>query len=101
MTAGKLNSLASSTGPVTFRDVAETDWYVGEIANAAAIGYFGGYPDGTVKPQNPITRQEVATVFARILPPINDVKSANGDSIDNPDSTDVGSIQGTIEKICR
>jgi uncharacterized protein YjdB len=87
MTVGKLNSFATSTRRVPFRDVAETDWYIGEIANAAAVGYFGGYPDGTVKPQNPITRQEVATVLARVLPPNNDVHSENS-----------GSIQGTIAK---
>ena len=55
-------------GQVIYRDVAETDWFVGEIAKAAAVGYLGGYPDGTVKPQNPLTRQEAAVLFAKILP---------------------------------
>jgi hypothetical protein len=54
--AGQVNS------PATYRDVAATDWYADEVAKAAAVGYLGGYPDGTVKPQNPITRQEVAAV---------------------------------------
>ena len=55
-------------GQVIYRDVAETDWFVGEIAKAAAVGYLGGYPDGTIRPQNSITRQEVAALFARVLP---------------------------------
>ena len=76
MVGEKLNSSASSVNPVTFHDVAATDWYAVEFAQAAAVGYLGGYPDGTAKPQNPITRQEVATVLARILPPHNDVQSA-------------------------
>ncbi|HOB81827.1 MAG TPA: S-layer homology domain-containing protein, partial [Peptococcaceae bacterium] len=54
-------------GAFSFNDVASTDWFAGEIAKAAAVGYIGGYPDGSVKPNNPITRQEVAAVLARIL----------------------------------
>jgi hypothetical protein len=50
-----------------FNDVGSSDWFAGEIAKAAAVGYIGGYPDGSVKPNNPITRQEVAAVFAKIL----------------------------------
>ncbi|MGI6534803.1 MAG: S-layer homology domain-containing protein [Peptococcia bacterium] len=64
--AGKVNSSATL---VAFRDVAETDWYAAEVAKAAAVGYLGGYADGTMKPLNPITRQEVAAVLAKILPP--------------------------------
>jgi len=67
-------------GQATYRDVAETDWYAGEIIKAAAVGYLGGYPDDTIKPQNPITRQEAAALFAKILPPANFGKDKNKDS---------------------
>ncbi|GEM_PF-996594 len=66
-------------GQAIYSDVAETDWFAGEIAKAAAVGYLGGYPDGTVKPQNPITRQEAAALFAKILPPANFGKDKNKD----------------------
>ena len=59
----------TAAGQASYCDVAETDWFAGEIAKAAAVGYLGGYPDGTVKPRNPITRQEAAALFAKILPP--------------------------------
>ena len=72
----------------TYRDVAATDWYAGEIASAVAVGYLGGYPDGTVKPQNQITRQEAAAIFARILPTNNDVLTYDNDSNDNVDYID-------------
>ena len=55
----------TKAGQATYRDVTETDWFTGEIAKAAAVGYLGGYPDGTVKPQNPITRQEAAALLLR------------------------------------
>ena len=37
-----------ATGSMTFQDVAATDWFAGEFANASAVGSLGGYPDGTV-----------------------------------------------------
>ncbi|MDD2433092.1 MAG: S-layer homology domain-containing protein, partial [Clostridia bacterium] len=52
-----------------FFDVSENDWFATEIAKAQAIGYIGGYPDGTVKPNSPISRQEVAAILAKILKP--------------------------------
>jgi hypothetical protein len=50
-----------------FPDVKESDWFAGEIAKACAIGYLAGYPDGTCKPHNYISRQESAVVLARLL----------------------------------
>ena len=70
----------TKAGNVNYKDVTAADWFAGEIANAAAVGYLGGYPDGTVKPQNPITRQEAAALFAKILPPINIAKDKDDDS---------------------
>lgn len=55
----------------SFSDVAEKDWYASEIAKAKAVGYIGGYPDGTIKPNNPISRQEVAAILTKILKPQN------------------------------
>ncbi|WP_418790776.1 S-layer homology domain-containing protein [Phosphitispora sp. TUW77] len=50
-----------------FLDVSSTDWFAGEIAKAAAAGYVSGYPDGTIKPNNKISRQEAASIIARLL----------------------------------
>jgi hypothetical protein len=38
--------------------------------------YIKGYPDGTVKPKNQITRAEVAAIFARLLGLQNDVTNS-------------------------
>ena len=61
----------TKTSPFSFSDVAEKDWYASEIAKAKAVGYIGGYPDGTIKPNNPISRQEVAAILTKILKPQN------------------------------
>ena len=45
----------------------EKDWFYDEIGKAVAAGYIGGYSDGTVKPNNPITRQEVSKIIGLVL----------------------------------
>jgi hypothetical protein len=59
----------TQTVPLNFSDVSENDWFALEIAKALAVGYIGGYPDGTVKPNDSISRQEVAVVLSKILEP--------------------------------
>lgn len=50
-----------------FSDVKANDWFAGEIGKAIAAGYISGYQDGTMKPNNQITRQEVASIISRLL----------------------------------
>lgn len=52
---------------ISFNDVHEAEWYVVPIKRAVAAGYISGYPDGTIKPEAPITRQEVAVIIAKIM----------------------------------
>ena len=52
--------------PITYTDVKAGSWYAPEVAKAKGAGYISGYPDGTMKPENPITREEVATIIARL-----------------------------------
>lgn len=42
-------------------------WVNKTLDNEEHFAYIIGYPDGTVKPQNNITREEVATIFYRLL----------------------------------
>jgi hypothetical protein len=48
-----------------FTDVLDGMWYTDAIKEAAADGVVNGYPDGTFKPDAPITRAEVAVVDIR------------------------------------
>lgn len=52
---------------INYSDVLESKWYINTIKRAAAAGYISGYTDGTMKPDNPITREEVAAIIARIM----------------------------------
>lgn len=49
-----------------FKDVSSSDWYADVVQKAVAAGYIAGYPDGTMKPNNDITRMEAAAILARI-----------------------------------
>jgi hypothetical protein len=52
---------------IDYKDVLEGKWYVSTIKKAKAAGYISGYKDGTMKPDNPITREEVAAIITRIM----------------------------------
>ena len=54
-------------GSASFTDVPDTHWAVRYINFAATRGWVTGYEDGTFKPENSITRAEVAAVTCRLL----------------------------------
>ncbi|HAE41411.1 MAG TPA: hypothetical protein DCG34_00640, partial [Clostridiales bacterium] len=54
-------------GKKEFSDVLEGDWHYEIITKKAFLGFVNGYPDGTFKPDAPITRAEAATIIFNIL----------------------------------
>ncbi|MDO4792548.1 MAG: S-layer homology domain-containing protein [Filifactor alocis] len=50
-----------------FADVKENHWAKKYIDAAVANALMGGYPDGTFKPDQPITRAEVVTVINKAI----------------------------------
>ena len=54
-------------GRKSFTDVPDTYWAARYINFAATRGWVTGYSDGTFKPENTITRAEVAAVTCRLL----------------------------------
>ena len=64
-----------------FYDISETDWYYSTVRTAMSIGYINGYPDNTMRANNPITREEVATIVDRILS--QDIQSSQETFIDS------------------
>lgn len=49
----------------SFSDLGIDDWYYEYISKAVATGYLSGYGDGTVKPNNYITREEASSIVYR------------------------------------
>lgn len=51
---------------LTFRDVEADDWYAWAVVTASENGISEGYSDGTFRPNNSITRAEVAVIARRV-----------------------------------
>ncbi len=51
---------------INYTDVNAGSWYADTVAIAKAAGYINGYPNGTMKPDAPITREEAAVIVAKI-----------------------------------
>ena len=50
----------------TFSDVAEDEPYYADIQAVAGLGLMSGYPDGTFRPEEPITRAELLAALCRL-----------------------------------
>lgn len=48
-----------------FSDVKQTNWYNNAVSTLCNAGIINGLPDGTFRPNDPITRAEYATMLAR------------------------------------
>lgn len=73
-----------------FTDVRPDQWYYDDVAAAKADGYIEGYPDNKFKPNNGISRQEVAAILTRLL-----------DFEETTDGLDVLTDEGKIAKWAR
>jgi len=51
----------------TFTDLPETHWSYELMRKAVQAGLLSGYPDGTLRPDAPVSRAEVAVVLDRLL----------------------------------
>jgi hypothetical protein len=77
----------TALGNIAFNDVLSHQWYYDEVRKAAAAGYIAGYGGGDwFAPDNPITREEVATVLFRISPGESSTKAPKG----LKDAADIG-----------
>jgi len=56
----------TETEPINFSDVKAGAWYHDTIAAAKAAGYISGDPAGTMRPDDPITREEAASIIMRL-----------------------------------
>lgn len=49
-----------------YSDVEEGSWYEKSVENASEKGWFAGYEDGTFRPENPVSRAELAEILTRM-----------------------------------
>ncbi len=70
-------------GENIFSDVHEDEWFYDIVVGSIQYGWINGYPDGTFRPYNTITRAEVTTIVNRMLGRAADTAYADnhGDSL--------------------
>lgn len=64
-------------------------WYYHDVAVAAAVGYIQGYPDGTFKPNQTMTREEVAYALGKLF----------GANLVNEVGGVVGTVDNTLDSV--
>ena len=57
---------ADRSSGISFSDLSEDHWAFDILVRAADSGLLRGYPDGTIRPEAPITRAEVSALFDRV-----------------------------------
>ena len=58
---------ATTDSSISFSDVKRSTNFRDSIIKAASNGLINGYPDGTYRPNNPITRAEMAVILGRYI----------------------------------
>ncbi|MFB5763805.1 S-layer homology domain-containing protein [Paenibacillus medicaginis] len=53
-------------GGSTFSDLSAGSWAYNAMMSAAQSGYLSGYSDGTIRPNEKVTRQEAAAIIAKV-----------------------------------
>lgn len=54
---------------IAFRDLTPDHWEYAQVAIAVKAGYISGYEDGTVRAQKDVSREEAASILAKLLKP--------------------------------
>ena len=75
----------------SFKDVAEGQWYTEAVAWAKATGIVGGYEDNTFRPDQEISREEMAVMLMRYAKFMEVDVTPKGDLSKYPDHASVAS----------
>ncbi len=79
--------ISISKKDISFSDITKKDWSYNQFSNAVYLGYISGYGDGSIKPNNMITREQAFTIITKLM----DLNTSEGkDEIDN--FSDVGNV---------
>jgi len=79
---------------IAYDDVPPGAWYARDVAAAVQAGYLKGYSEHEMRPEQPVTRQEAATVLARLLslPADEEAADAYKDAIPEWSKGSVGAV---------
>lgn len=61
-----ITASALTTNSTTFSDVNQSSWYYDDLNKLSTLGIVNGYPDGTFKPENTLTRGEFIKMLTMV-----------------------------------
>ena len=64
----RVRALDFNGGTSSFPDVPHNHFAVQDIESAMLAGYIEGHPDGTFRPNEPLTREQMAMILHRVFP---------------------------------
>jgi len=67
LNASRIAPVAASGSLLTFFDVAADDWFAPYVQSAQELTVIEGYPDGTFRPGQPITRAEASKIILFLM----------------------------------
>ena len=74
-------ALSISTFAVSFSDLQSNHWAYDAVNKLVAAGIVEGFPDGTFRPDESFTREQMAVVVSRVLVKMNEEQEALADSM--------------------
>ena len=83
---------SSAADKQLFKDVPPTKHFAQAVNELAERNIIGGYPDGTFKPSNSITRGQAAAIIAKMI-------KLDTDNVKNPNFKDVSTANGYYKAI--
>ncbi|WP_245339286.1 glycosyl hydrolase family 18 protein [Paenibacillus shirakamiensis] len=69
----------TDTAAIKFTDIKESQWLYADIAKAVKAGYIKGYTDGSIRPNQPVSREETAVMLSKVL----QLPAASSDALKN------------------
>lgn len=87
---GAIGSGSDDTGSLRFPDVSQGDWFADAVAWGVASGVVEGYGDGTFRPDQDVTREQVAIFLMRYAQQLGLSTVPTGDLSGYPDADQVG-----------
>ena len=87
----------STSGPSRFSDVPDDSWFRPYVERLAELEISVGYPDGTFRPQEPVTRAHMALFLTRAFDGLAPVEAPTGVFDDVPaDASYAAAVEGIL-----
>ncbi|HHW02178.1 MAG TPA: DUF4430 domain-containing protein [Thermoanaerobacterales bacterium] len=94
----KAMGLAKPQQETSFVDVEKGAWYFDAVLAASAAGLISGYKDGTFRPNDTITREEISVILSRALKLSGQEQSGDFKDKDNISSWSKSAVFAAVEK---